>query len=75
MTAIGSSVNKDIKAGKDIWSILPADKRPSEFAKVNAADFPEPKVMLPPIPGEGSRGTIDCPPDPVAALDPADLPK
>jgi hypothetical protein len=67
---------QQIKAGKDIWCILPADKRPAEFAKLNAADFPEPKVMSPPIPGApNGGGTIACPPDVEPALDPADLPK
>ena len=74
-TKLHPTYGKDIKAGKDIWSILPADKRPSEYAKINAADFPEPKVMSPPIPGEGAKGTIECPPDVVASLDPLDLPK
>jgi hypothetical protein len=58
-----------IKDGKDVWSILPPDKRVSRFADLNKAAFPEAKVMSPPIPGSMDGRTIDCPPDP------PDLPK
>ena len=74
-TKLHPTYGKQIRAGKDIWCILPAAKRPAEFAKIDAADFPEPKVMSPPIPGEGAEGSIACPTDPLPFVDPEDLPK
>ena len=62
---------KAIKAGKDVWSILPAADRVNEFAGLKRAKFPEDKEMAPPVPGAapGDKRTIPCPPDP------PDLPK
>jgi hypothetical protein len=56
---------KAVKEGKDVWSILPNDKKKSRLADLVEADFPRAKVMAPPIPGSKDlKRTITCPPDP-----------
>jgi hypothetical protein len=58
-------LGKLVKEGKDVWSILPPDKRKSRLGDLVEADFPEAKVMAPPVPGSTDpKRTIPCPPDP-----------
>jgi hypothetical protein len=71
-TKANPAFGKLIKDGKDVWSILPAANRQTDFARLKNADFPEPQVMSPPMPNQDNpkRG-IPCPPSP----DPRDLPE
>jgi hypothetical protein len=56
---------KLVKKGKDIWAILPDEKKKSRLADLVEADFPKAKEMAPPIPGsKDPKRTITCPPDP-----------
>src|SRR5258708_312640 len=41
-----------VKEGKDVWSLLPDDKKPSRFADLNDGDFPPSTISCPPIPGQ-----------------------
>jgi hypothetical protein len=64
-TRVNPDFGKLVKAGKDVWSILPDDKKKSRLADLVDADFPRAKVMAAPIPGsKNPRRTITCPPDP-----------
>lgn len=58
------TLGKLIKEGKDVWSILPPDSRVSRYEDLKKADFPEAKVMSPPVPGSTDGRTIACPTDP-----------
>ena len=63
------TLGKLIKEGKDVWSVLPDDKKKERFADLKDADFPPAKVMAPPVPGSKDGRTIACP------TDPPDLPR
>ena len=70
-TRANPTFGKQIREGKDLWSILPPEKRKSEFTSLRKDDFPEPKEMSPPVPNQDNpKRVIPCPPDPA----PKDLP-
>jgi len=59
------TLGKLVKQGKDVWSVLPDNKKKARLGDLKEADFPEAKVMAPPIPGSRDpKRTITCPPDP-----------
>lgn len=66
------TLGKQVAQGTDYWSILPPEKRTSDFTKLNNADFPNAKEMHPPVPNAPAtdKRTIPCPPNL-----PDDLPK
>jgi hypothetical protein len=56
---------KLVKAGKDIWSLLPDDKKKTRLVDLDEGDFPKAKEMAKAIPGSRDpKRTIACPPDP-----------
>jgi hypothetical protein len=64
-TKANPTFGKLVKEGKDVWSVLPDDKKKSRLADLVEADFPKAKVMAPRIPGaKDPKWTITCPPDP-----------
>jgi hypothetical protein len=64
-TKANPTFGKLVKEGKDVWSVLPDDKKKSRLADLVEEDFPVARVMSPPIPGsKDPKRTIYCPPDP-----------
>jgi hypothetical protein len=64
-TKANPTFGKLVKQGKDIWSILPDEKKKSRLGDLIEEDFPKAKEMARSIPGsKDPKRTITCPPDP-----------
>ncbi len=62
---VNPKFGKLVKEGKDIWSVLPNDKKKARLGDLKDSDFPEAKEIAQPIPGsKDPKRTIPCPPDP-----------
>ena len=51
-----------VRMGKDLWSMLPNDKKKDNLDDIDEGDFGPVKNTSPPIPGSNDGATVDCPP-------------
>lgn len=61
-SAVNDKYKDQVKQGKELWSILPSDKRMKSLDEIDNKSFPEPSAKCPTIPGSSDNAPIKSPP-------------